>query len=148
MATYRTAEELATRTIGDAERIALTLIEKHLEDGVPTFAESWLRSVLSDTTFAQHSDLQEQVKGYREYLEERDDVNFSTAWDQHIYVERSVDALEAGIMLADAVVTHRLIGDPDRDHTVSLGFGLSVTTSLAAAAVNYTRQMMQVMGRR
>ncbi len=144
----RNAKQLAERKPDDAERIALTLIEKHIEDGIPTFADNWLRSVLNDTTFVQHSTLEEQVKGFESYLEERDDANFPSEWEQHLYAQRATHSLEAVIALADAVVTHRLYGEPNADTTIPLGFGLNVTTSLAAAIVDYTRGMIRIMGRR
>lgn len=144
----RTPDELAARRIGDSERIAIALIEQDLANGVPTFAQDWLRSIVTDSTFAQHSRMDEQVNSFRQYIEERDNANFSTEWEQHLYVERTVHSLEATIALADAVVSHRLYGEPDTDSTTSIGCGLSVTTSLAAAVVNYTRNMVRVAGRR
>lgn len=123
---------LVSNAPDDVERVALTLLRKATLS-LPDLVE-WIRAVTNDPTYtglgpdvrALYGTHSEALTLYPE--EWRDQVSRS-----EVHFDRAAHAL------AFAVVQHRYAGRPAGDVTRSLGpgTGLSLTTSLAAAIVEY-----------
>lgn len=167
----RNAEELATRHIGDAERIACRLLAD-----TPVshpIARWWIERVAKEPTFARHLDDFEK-QSQEEWLEflrpespdwdkrglhvntvedvarlfadlKQDGYAVSGIWDAIVRgrahpnstlpLTRALD--RATVILATALVDHRLYHEPDSDHTINLYDVATVTTSLAAAVAEF-----------
>lgn len=138
----RTPEELAARRIGDAERIACTLLTKtEVEHPI---AREWIRRIVADPAFAVRLDeFAREQAGLSAY----DTDGYATAdvWDAIVDMRahpedapaliRRID--RAAILLATDVVEHRLYHEPDTDHTLTVQGLYTVTTSLAARVVEF-----------
>lgn len=139
----RTPEERAQRRIGDSERIAITLLSK----GTPTHPvlALWIRRLATDPTYSDGLPMMPECdeSGYgtkrAEYLVE---LAYPDEADKY---DRARDT--ALLHLGYAVEMHRDRGEDGAETTQSLGFGLGVRTSLAAAVAEYHQAMLHIITR-
>lgn len=139
----RNVEELKARRIGDAERIAITLLDKALKDGLPTFMVDWVKNLVNDTAYAEHAPVQ--------WFRDLDNLYNNPDQDERPFDDEMFNQMEhakheAIIHLGSALVNHRLRGEPDIDTTTSIGWGIAVTTSLAAAICEYHNRVCHAYG--
>jgi len=126
-ATERTSEQIAEREVSIEESIALEMLRADRDMfGIYQWAEDYVQNGISDSNFA--GSLPIELIHRMESMEDR------TARDNGL----------ARLYLADAVVKHRRLGFSGGQHLISLGFGVSVTTSLASEIVSYHRRMFYV----
>lgn len=137
----RTPEEVAQRRIGDAERIACTLLSDiHvLSDELRELAER----LASDVTCTEYPSI-----ALMESIVDREELPEDVAeWPK---ANRKWATAEnfAVWALGVALVDHRLKGEPDADTTTGhFGGFVNVTTSLAAAVAEYHERRVEASAR-
>jgi hypothetical protein len=124
----RTTAEVAQREIDIEEHIAIQLLRSN--DGLYCIVDDYVKQVVNNRDFAVRLiDLPELNQWHSDACDGR------IEGDE--YSVRAVRISLASLILADTVVTHRLRGYHQSQQSYSLGFGVCVTTSLAAAIVEY-----------
>lgn len=173
---YRTPEERKLRRIGDAERTAITLlldgdcnhrllsvwIRRLAKD--PAYAE--YMPMVDTIPLSEWAEFL-KAKGYGGQ-DETSTLTHMQRWraegygsvmngyvvelaypaaddDGDLGYEKSLDA--ARLRLADALVSHRNQGEDGLDSASDLGFGMQITTSLAAAIAEYHRSVCNILVR-
>lgn len=130
-APVRTAEELAARDITIEESIACELLRRDTQEfGMYDWVGEYVGPVLADRDYVNALPLSfiDRV----ERVADRDSRNISLAY----------------LWLTKAIVSHRLSAPASgTTQETTLGFGISVRTSLAAAIVDYHRRMLHSAGR-
>lgn len=125
--TPRTDEQIAERDVSIEECIATEMLRTdHDTFGVYLWAEQYVQAVIGDRNFAQPLPT--------DIIQRMESVEDPTTRDNGL----------ARLYLADAVVRHRLTGFSGGTATTDLGFGIFITTSLAAEIVNYHRRIVYV----
>lgn len=132
----RTAEELATRRIGDAERTTLTLLSK--ADTSNPLVREWLNRLADPTCVVQFEHMAGSSGQLRDAILKRRATPAEPNESPAAAATKMRDNLieRAILVLAYALVDHREYGEPDSDHVEYVG-GIAYTTSLAAAVAEY-----------
>lgn len=167
----RTSEELATRRIGDAERIACMLLDK--AKVAHPILDLWISRLVTDPAFAvplweferwgpeqllplmktkswwQVQSVDDARTALDELLQEGFAMqNIFGAVLDHSALPKTYGAFDrrstaASARLAYALWQHRVYGEPDMDMTTPIASGMfQITSSLAAAIVEYHRNMV------
>ncbi|MDY6835512.1 MAG: hypothetical protein SVY53_12005 [Chloroflexota bacterium] len=135
----RTLEEIAQRDIDIEEHIAIELLRHNEPIGEYKLPQDYVRAVVEDRNYTVH-------------IYQDDELNewFSQLCDGKIgdddYSQKAANISLAKLILAEAVVNHRLNGYSGSEHTYSLGFGVVLTTSIAAAIVDYHKRVSHALG--
>lgn len=128
-APIRTAAELAGRRIGDAERIALTLLASatvwHIE------IDAWIQKLLGSTACADilPVELSDAIREHTPGTLGEDDTPFLRARAENV------------VRLATQLALHRMFGEPDLEREENIGGFAVAQTSLAAAVADYNRHL-------
>lgn len=123
----------------DIERCACTMLGQHLKDGHlrNETVISFVERVIGDPA---EIDI-ETMTAVREKAIRELDESANTTYDEDRITIRSLIYSElvdrAALKLARSVAFYRAHGRPAGDRVVKLGFGFGVTTSLAAAVVEF-----------
>jgi hypothetical protein len=129
----RTPAEVAERTITIEEQIAIELLKTDVHFGIYTIVNDYVKRVISDKNYIEH--MSPELRKFH-----------SDACDGRIgeteYDRSSADVSLAKLILADSVIRHRLTGYSGSMSTACLGFGLAITTSLAANIVEYHKRVL------
>jgi len=126
--TPRTEAQIEERTISIEESIAVEMLRRdHDTVGVYQWAEDYIQDVIDYRN--SHQSVSVDMITQMESVDDRTERNNGLA----------------RLYLANAIVQHRLIGFSGSETTTELGFGISITTSLAAAIVDYHRRVLHVL---
>jgi len=129
----RTPAEIAQRDIDVEEHISIELLRSGLNDGGYSIVDNYVKQVIGNRDFAVS--MSPELNQWH-----------SDACDGRIdgdeYSRRAVRISLAHLILADTVVNHRLRGYSQSRQSHQIGFGVSMTTSLAASIVEYHRRVI------
>ena len=118
--TPRTEQQIAEREVSIEESIAIEMLCKDRNaSAVYSWAEQYVQQVTDHNNFAELLSI--------DVIKKMESVTDRVTRDNGL----------ARLYLADAIVRHRLTGFSGSTNTTHLGFGISITTSLAAEIVNY-----------
>ncbi len=127
----RTPAEIAERTVTIEDEIACELLRRDRNAiGTYPWAEVAVKQVYSDRNYATpfNAGIIDQLESMRDWQAGANGI--------------------ARVLLADAIVAHRLTSPGSGEtRTVNLGFGVTVTTSLAAAIVEYHNRIRFLMSK-
>ena len=124
--------------IPDIERAACTILASSARHIVRRSLREWVERIVSDPEYTARLDepTNAAVRGRRPF-------------EGHGLTElRPSDLMldEAILLLAAAVASFRRDGRPEGDRTDGIGFGLTITTSLAAAVADHAANLHQLYG--
>jgi len=126
--TPRTMEQLAEREISVEEAIAVDMLHRDRDTfGTYEWAERYVQNVINDRNYVEllPFELLDRVQSVEDRVARHNG--------------------SARLYLANQVVRHRRTGFSSDRTMTDLGFGISVTTSLAAEIVNYHRRMLYTL---
>lgn len=130
----RTPDEIANREIDTEEHIAIRLLADIDHNGFTSTAISkYIQAIISDPNYAKTPyDADIKLPRRSDFTDTYDDENTTIKYNNYTYAINF-----AQFYLASAIVQHRLYGFSGSERTIGLGFGINISTSLAAEIVDY-----------
>lgn len=131
----RTAEEIAEREIGIEEHIAIGILKQALNVGLLLDgATQYVREIIEDRNATP--ELDEESRAFI-----MDDRAVKQRIEAHGVSRNSITYARQALYLAHEVVRFRESGNSGQSYSTNIGAGLALTTSLAAAIVDFTSRL-------